>query len=170
VTNYILPFLVLLILIYSAKKINVYEAFIEGTKEAFSIIVDIFPCLLSFILAINILNNSQILSNISSNANILSMIIMRPLSGNASLGILNNIYKINGPDSFLGFFASLIQATSDTTFYVITLYFGSIGIKKIRYAPIVCLVADTISIILAFIIAKLFFWFNLSNSVNRASF
>lgn len=156
-TNYILPLIVLLILIYGAKRINVYEAFIEGVKESFPIILEIFPCLLSFILAINILNNSQILSNISDNANILSMIIMRPLSGNASLGILNNIYKINGPDSFIGFFASLIQATSDTTFYVITLYFSSIGIKKIRYAPIVCLVADTISIILALIISKLFF-------------
>jgi len=157
VTNYILPAIVLFIILYSAKKINVYEAFIEGAKEAFTIVLEIFPCLLSMILAVNILNNSNILSIISDNANVLSMIIMRPLSGNASLGVLNNIYKINGPDSFIGFFASLIQATSDTTFYVVTLYFTSIGIKKIRYAPAVCLIADTISILLAYLVTKLFF-------------
>lgn len=169
-TDFILPTIVLLIIIYSAKKINVYDAFIEGTKESFAIILEIFPCLLSMILAVNILNNSQILSNFSDNANILSMIIMRPLSANASLGILNNIYKVNGPDSFLGFFASLIQATSDTTFYVITLYFGAVGIKKIRYAPVVCIIADSISIILAYIVSRLFFWLFFVNSVNRASF
>ena len=78
-TDFILPTIVLLIIIYSAKKINVYDAFIEGTKESFAIILEIFPCLLSMILAVNILNNSQILSNFSDNANILSMIISATL-------------------------------------------------------------------------------------------
>ena len=118
---------------------------------------DIFPTILAMIFAINIFTNSNILSMFSKSANIITMIILRPLSGNAAFGTLNNIYKTFGVDHFLSFFASLIQATSDTTFYVLTLYFGIVKIKKIRYAPIVCLLADSVSIIIAYFVAKIFF-------------
>ena len=74
------------------------------------------------------------------------MIIMRPISGTSSLAILTNIYELFGPDSALGTLASYIQGTTDTTFYIITLYFGSIGIKKIKYALWAGLLADLISI------------------------
>ena len=74
------------------------------------------------------------------------MIIMRPISGTSSLAILTNIYELFGPDSMLGTLASYIQGTTDTTFYILTLYFGSIGIKKIKYALWVGLLADLISI------------------------
>lgn len=156
-SKFILPLLVLIILIYSYKKINIYEAFIEGVKESFSMILEIFPSLLGMIFAVNIFTNSGILSALTKNSEIITMIILRPLSGNAALSTLNNIFKIFGPDKFISFFASLIQATSDTTFYVLSLYFGVVKIKKTRYASIVCLLADFISIIIAFLIAKLFF-------------
>lgn len=165
----ILPLLVLFILIYSYKKINIYETFIEGVKESFSMILEIFPSVLAMIFADNIFTNSNILSALSKNAEIITMIILRPLSGNAALSTLNNIYKIYGPDHFLSFFSSLIQATSDTTFYVLSLYLGVINIKKTRYAPIVCLLADFISIIIAFFVAKLFFWIYDTNCINRAT-
>ena len=168
-TKIILPLIVLLILIYSYKKTNIYEAFIEGVKESFPMILEIFPSILAMLFAVNIFNNSNILKIISQNSEIITMIILRPLSGNAALSTLNNIYKTFGPDSFLSFFASLLQATSDTTFYVLTLYFGTIKIKKIRYAPIVCLIADSLSVLIAYLIATIFFWSNQTNSLNWAS-
>lgn len=155
-TKMILPLFVLFILVYSYKKINIYEAFIEGVKESFPMILDIFPSLLGMLLAVNIFTNSKILDIFSQNANIITMIILRPISGNAALSTLNTIYKTFGPDHFITFFSSLIEATSDTTFYVLTLYFGIINIKKTRYAQTVCLLADFISILIAFIIAKIF--------------
>lgn len=156
-TRLILPLIVLFVLIYSYNKTNIYESFIEGVKESFSLMKDIFPTILAMIFATNIFTNSNILSMFSKSANIITMIILRPLSGNAAFGTLNNIYKTFGVDHFLSFFASLIQATSDTTFYVLTLYFGIVKIKKIRYAPIVCLLADSVSIIIAYFVAKIFF-------------
>ena len=125
-TRIILPLFVLLILIYSYKKTNIYEDFIEGVKESFSMILEIFPSLLAMLFAVNIFTNSKILEIFSKNASIITMIILRPLSGNAALSTLISIYKTFGPDHFLSFFASLIEATSDTTFYVLTLYFGII--------------------------------------------
>lgn len=156
-TRIILPLFVLLILIYSYKKTNIYEGFIEGVKESFSMILEIFPSLLAMLFAVSIFTNSKILEIFSKNASIITMIILRPLSGNAALSTLISIYKTFGPDHFLSFFASLIEATSDTTFYVLTLYFGIIKIKKTRYAPIVCIIADSISIIIAYIIASIFY-------------
>lgn len=156
-TKMILPLIVLFVLIYSYNKTNIYESFIEGVKESFGLMKDIFPTILAMIFAVNIFTKSNILDIFSKNAHIITMIILRPLSGNAAFASLNNIYKIFGVDHFYSFFASLIQATSDTTFYVLTLYFGIIKIKKIRYAPIVCLLADFTSILIAYFVARLFY-------------
>ncbi len=155
--KYILPLLVLFVILYSYNKTNIYESFIEGVKESFVLFKDIFPTLLAMTVAVNIFINSNFLSLFFKGANLVTMIILRPLSGNASFSVLNDIYKVFGVDHFISFFSSLIQATSDTTFYVLTLYFGVIKIKKIRYAPIVCLLADFSSILIAYIVAKLFF-------------
>lgn len=88
---------------------------------------------------------------------IVPMMLLRPISGNSSLAILNNIFEVYGPDSFIGFLSSIIQGSTDTTFYIITLYFGSIGIKKIRYALWAGLFADLIGIVSAILIANLFY-------------
>ena len=88
---------------------------------------------------------------------IIPMIFLRPISGNASLAILNNIMKIYGPDSYLGLLASVIQGATDTTVYVIALYFGSVGIKNSRYALPVGLAADFFGIVAAFIVVSIFF-------------
>ena len=83
--------------------------------------------------------------------------LIRPISGSASLAILNNIYEVNGPDSLVGFMASVMQGSTDTTFYILTLYFGSVGIKKIRHALFSGLCADLIGIIASIIITKVIF-------------
>ena len=88
---------------------------------------------------------------------VLPVAIMRPLSGSFGLALLNDMYKVYGPDSFISVLASVIQGSSDTTIYVITLYFGTIGIKKIRYALWAGLLTDLFMVLLALIIVPLFF-------------
>lgn len=85
------------------------------------------------------------------------MAIMRPISGSSSLAILNNLFQEYGPDSFIGRVGSVIQGSTETTFYVLTLYFGSVGIKKIRHALWVGLLVDLIGILVSIIIVGLFF-------------
>ena len=85
------------------------------------------------------------------------MMLVRPISGSSSLAILNNILSTFGPDTFQGVLASLVQGSTDTTFYILTLYFGSIGIKKIRYSLWAGLFADIVGIILSIIITNYLF-------------
>lgn len=139
-----------------------------GVKDSFSMIKSLFPTMLAMILGVNIFINSGFLNFLISifsvmfkminiPLEVLPIALIRPISGSASLAILNNIYEVNGPDSFIGFMASIMQGSTDTTFYILTLYFGSVGIKKIRHALFSGLCADLIGIIASVMIAKLFF-------------
>ncbi len=162
ISNYIVPSIVLIILIYAIyKRVNVYDTFIDGSKESFKMILNLFPCLFAMVLAVNIFTKSGIIDIFKFISifphQIIPMIITRPISGTSSLAILTNIYSLYGPDSILGHMASFIQGSTDTTFYVITLYFGSIGIKKIKYALWVGLIADLISISISIIYVKVAF-------------
>lgn len=156
-SNYILPIIVLVIVMYGVyKKIDVYDVFIEGAKDSVKLVINMFPCILAMIFAVNIFLNSGLLE-FFSNSKILSIMLMRPISANASLSILNDIFKTSGPDSYIGFVGSIIQGCTDTTFYILTLYFGSVKIKKMRYSLFVCLCADLIGAISAIFLARLFF-------------
>lgn len=150
------------------KKIDIYDTFIEGVKESFSMIFNLFPTFIAMILAINLFIDSGFLDFILSflkplfnlikvPVEILPLAIVRPISGSASLAYLNNIFSIHGPDSFIGLLSSVLQGCTDTTLYVISLYFGSIGIKKIRYSLFAGLCADLIGIVASIIIVNLFF-------------
>lgn len=159
ISNLILPLIILITFIYSYKKINIYDEFIDGSLESLKIIKDIFPNLLAMFLAINIFINSGILDYIVKifpfpNEEIM-MILLRPISGSTSLVLLDNIYTKYGPDSKIGLLSSVIQSSSETTFYVISLYFGSIGIKKTKYALYESLLCDLIGIILSIIIVSI---------------
>ena len=161
-SNLMIPLMIFGIILYGcSKKVNVYDLFVEGCKESFTMMLDLFPILLAMILAINILLKSGVLtifSNILGNVmpfEIVPLAIMRPLSGTSTLAILNDILKTSGPDSFIGRLGSIIQGCTDTTFYVITLYFGTVGIKKIRYSLVVGLFADLIGIIASIIILNM---------------
>lgn len=169
ISNMVMPLILLSVLIYAiSKKINVYNAFIEGAKESFEMVIDLFPTFLAMILAINIIVNSNFIYSILSiirpvfdiikvPLEIVPMALMRPISGSSSLAILNNIFATKGVDSLAGRIGSVIQGSTDTTFYVITLYFGSVGIKKIRYALWAGLFADLIGIVSSIVIVKLLF-------------
>lgn len=158
-SNYIIPLIVIVIVFYGFfKKTDIYECFLEGSVDGLKTVVSIIPVVLAMILAVNIFVESGVLNLIGGSLkDIVPMIILRPISGNATLAYLSKIYQKFGVDSYLGNLASVIQGATDTTIYVLALYFGSIGIKKTRYALIGGLFADICGIIAAFIVVKIFF-------------
>jgi len=167
---FLLPIMILGIIIYGyIKKVDLYESFIEGAKEGIQSAVNIFPFTVSMVFAVNLFLHSGFLETIfSSAANLLGskiptsffpMALLRPISGNASMVIMTDIFSKFGPDSFVGRLASTLQGSTDTTLYVVTLYFGSIGIKKIRYALKAGFFADLVGIIASIIIVYLTFGF-----------
>lgn len=169
ISSLIIPFLVLIVILYGLyKKVNIYDEFLDGASESFGMTLKIFPCILSMILGVNIFLKSGILNAlydliepffnyVKIPIQVLPMMIMRPISGNSTLAILNNLFVDFGPDSLIGRLGSVIQGSTDTTLYVITLYFGSVGVKKIRYALWVGLFADLIGIIASVIVVNIFF-------------
>lgn len=169
ISNLFIPVMVLIIVIYGAyKKINVYDSFVEGAKEGLPMVISMFPPLLAMIFGINIFTNSGLIDEfftflkplfmfLNVPLEILPIAVMRPLSGSFGLAILNDMFGVYGPDNFLSIMASVIQGSSDTTLYIITLYFGTIGIKKIKYALWAGLLADLVTVILSLMIVPLFF-------------
>ena len=160
--------MVLFIILYGFfKKVDVYDTFIEGVKESFSMIINLFPTFIAMILAVNLFTNSGVLDFLLSlikpvleifnvPGEIFPLALVRPISGSASLAYLNNIFAKFGPDSFIGLLGSVMQGCTDTTFYVISLYFGSIGIKKIRYSMFAALFADLVGIVASIIVVNMF--------------
>lgn len=157
--KYIIPLVVLFIVIYGYKnKVSIYDAFMEGAMEGLRTILKIIPPIFGLVFAVNVFIESDIINNIfNDNSEIITMGILRPMSGNASLAMLSTIYNKYGVDSFNGILASLIQGANDTTIYILALYFSSIKVKKTRYALLVGLVADLCGVIAAYIVVKFFF-------------
>lgn len=168
-TNYIIPIIVIVIIGYGIyKKIDIFDIFLEGVKEGIKVSINLFPTIFAMVIAITILTNSNVIVDISKflsplfqkihfPVELLPLGILRPISGSSSLVVLNNILSISGPDSFIGRVASVMQGSTDTTIYIISLYFSSIGIKKIKYSLIVGLLADLVSIILSVLIVGIYF-------------
>ena len=168
-SSLIIPLLVLIIVLYGLyKKVDIYNVFVEGSKESFEIIYSMFPCLLAMIFGINIFLESGFLNYLSNFISpildflkipfdLLPTILMRPISGSSALVILSSIFEKFGPDSFIGLLASVLQGSTDTTFYVLTLYFGSIGIKKIKYSLFAGLMADLCAIVVSIVIVNWLF-------------
>lgn len=167
--SYFIPVVVIIIIIYGLyKKIDIFDTFLIGVKEGMKISINLFPTIFAMIIAINVLLGSGIIVNISNilsgifdkinfPVEVLPLAILRPISGSSSLAILNDILLRHGPDSFIGRVASVMQGSTDTTIYIIGMYFASVGIKKIKYSLIVGLTADFISVILSVLIIRLFF-------------
>lgn len=157
--NYIIPIIVIVIIAYGfIKKCDIYDDFVEGALDGLKVVVEILPVLLAMIFAVNIFVGSEFLNVIGGKfKDVLPMVVLRPISGNASLAVLSSIYQNHGVDSFISFLVSVIQGATDTTIYVLALYFGSVKIKKTRYALPVGLFADVCGIITAFIVAYHFF-------------
>lgn len=166
ISNLIIPIIILFIIFYGyIKKQNVYEQFLEGCIEGFRLIIQISPTIISMIFVIEVFIRSNFINIVFKgfhlfSPHLFSMALMRPISGNASLGIMQDIFKSVGPDSFTGFIASLLQGSTETTIYVVALYYGSVGIKKVKNTIKIGLIVDLLGILLAFLFGYLFYtWF-----------
>jgi spore maturation protein SpmA len=153
------------------KKINVYETFIDGAKEGFVTSVKIIPYLVAMLVAIGVFRTAGGMDLITSFIAYMAQLVglntdfvpalptglMKPFSGSGARGLMLDCMKTSGVDSFAGKLACTFNGSSDTTFYILALYFGSVGIKNTRYAIIPALIADVASIILSILLAYLFF-------------
>lgn len=150
------------------KKIKVYERFVEGAKEGFNVGVKIIPYLVAMLVAIAMFRASgaldiltialkPITNLIGMPSEVLPMALMRPLSGSGSLGVMTELMQTHGVDSLIGFIASTMFGSTETTFYVVAVYFGAVNIHRTRYALPAGLLADAAGLITAVYICRLLF-------------
>lgn len=165
----ILPAIILIILFSGfIKKVPVYESFTEGAKEGFKISIQIIPYLVAIMAAVSMLRASGAIEALASilreplealkiPADTLPLMLTRSLSGGATLGIFSDIVNSNGANSYAAKLSAVIVGSSETTFYVLSVYFGAIGIKKFRHALLVGILADIAGLVLAIWICSIFF-------------
>lgn len=169
ISNLILPTIILSIICYGIyKKIDVFDVFCDGVKEGIKTTLHIFPTILAMLVSINVLLKSNIILDLTNSlkpffnfikipVEIIPLAILKPISGSSSLIVMNELLKDYGPESYIGLISSVIQGSTDTTIYILSLYFASIGIKKTKYALKVGLIADLLTIIIAIIIVNILF-------------
>ena len=169
-SRYIIPILLVGIPFYAlaVKKIKVYESFVEGAKDGFTIAVRIIPYLVAILVAIGMFRASgaldmlltllsPVLNAIGFPPENLPLALMRPLSGSGSLGLLTDLINQHGAESLIAKIGATMFGSTETTFYVLAVYFGSIGIKRSRHALIAGLIADAVGIISAVYLCRLLF-------------
>ncbi len=150
------------------KKVRVYDSFVTGAKGGVRVVVRIFPYLLAIFVAIKSFQSSGAfdfaremlrvaLGSFDIPLEAVSMALIKPLSGSASLGLFTDIVKTTGPDSLASRLSAVIMGSAETTFYVLAVYLGAVGVKKTRYLVPVCLVADAVGFLLAVLIVKWLF-------------
>lgn len=161
-----IPLIILVFISYGyIKKVKVYETFIEGAKEGFNVGVKIIPYLVAMLVAIAMFRESgaieflkiilfPITDFIGMDPELIPMALMRPLSGSGSLGVMTELMNTHGVDSLIGLTASTMYGSTETTFYVIAVYFGAVGIRKTRYAIAGGLLADAAGLIAAVLICR----------------
>lgn len=167
--NYFVPVVVIIIIIYGIyKKVDIFDTFLVGVKEGMKVSINLFPTIFTMIIAISALTSSNVITLISDvfssifdkigfPSEVFPLAVLRPISGSSSLVILGDILSKYGPDSFIGRVSSVMQGSTDTTIYIIGMYFASVGVKKIRYSLVVGLFADIISVILSIVMVRIFF-------------
>jgi spore maturation protein SpmB len=153
------------------KKINVYETFIEGAKEGFGVAIQIIPYLIAILVAISAFRTTggmdylvngigAIVGSFGLNTDFVPALpvgLMKPLSGGGARGLMVDVMKTYGVDSFQGKLAAIIQGSTETTFYILAVYFGSVNIKKSRHALACGLIADFVGVVAAILLAYMFF-------------
>lgn len=169
VSLWVLPALLIIILTVGiVKKVPIYEEFTDGAKDGFKVAINIIPYLVAIVVGISMLRASgaiemcanflaPILTKLHVPADTLPLMIVRSLSGSAALGVFSDIANNLGPDSYATKLAAVMVGSSETTFYVLAVYFGAVRISKIRYALIVGLLADIVGIIAAVSVCHMMF-------------
>ena len=174
VSQWTIPGTILLIILWGAyKKVPMYESFVTGAKEGFTVAVTIIPYLVAILFIIKVFTASGAFDDIkvvgswvfaqiglgdySESLELLPLALTRPLTGGGARGVLLEIFDTQGPDSFLGKTATLMMGSTETTFYIMTVYYGSIQVKKIRHTLPACLIADAAGIIAAVVLGYILY-------------
>ena len=168
-----LPVIIFVILTMGLfKKVPIYEEFTEGAKDGFKVAINIIPYLVAIIVGVSMLRASGVIDSLANifapllnkfmvPVEALPVMIVRSLSGAATLGLFSDIAHHFGPESYATKLCAVIVGSSETTFYVLAVYFGSVGIKKFRYAMLTGIIADIIGVVAAIIVCSYFFLPNL---------
>lgn len=166
---WLLPMLMAALLLYGmGKRVKVYEALVGGAREGFDVAIKIIPYLVAILVAIGMFRASgalqllvsaltPITSLIGMPGEALPMALLRPLSGSGAYGVMAEIMSTHGPDSMIGYMVSTFQGSTETTFYVMAVYFGAVQVKKARHTLAACLIADSIGILAAVWICRVLF-------------
>ena len=169
ISLYAIPFIIVSIVLFGAfKKVNVYETFTDGAREGFKTAVSIIPFLVGMLVAIGVFRASgaldlitnalsPITNKIGMPGEVLPMALIRPLSGGGASGVMNELFATYGPDSLIGRMASVMNGSTETTLYVLAVYFGAVGIKKSRHALPAGLIADAVGLITAVVVTNIMF-------------
>lgn len=164
--SYIMPAMILLLLGYALyKRVNVYEAFTRGAQEALPLLVQVLPFMAAMMIAMNLFRSSgalsafirwiePLLSKLGIPAELVPLLVLRPFSGSAAIALLQDVFTNYGVDSFAGLAASLMLGSTETIFYTVALYFGSIGVRKTRVTIAVALLSGVVGAVAAFLFAQ----------------
>ncbi|MBQ9833234.1 MAG: spore maturation protein [Clostridia bacterium] len=166
--SYILPLLLFFLIIWALrKKVDVYSSFVEGAMESLPLLAKILPAMTAMMLALALARTTGVIDALVSltvpllkflgiDETLVPMLVLRPFSGNASLALLNDVFNTSGVDSLSGVTASNMLGSTETIFYTVALYFGSVGITKTRYSIPVALISGLVGAIAAILLTPLF--------------
>lgn len=170
-SQWCIPFIILFIAGYAYlfKKVKVYEVFVEGAKEGFGVAVKIIPYLVAILFTIGIFRAGgaeqmlqrlvrPVTNYLGVPPSVLPLFFIRPLTGAGARAVMIDIFNEHGPDSLPGLIASCVQGSTETTFYVIAVYLGSVGVRNTRYAVAACLTGDICGMIASVFICRLWPW------------
>jgi len=168
-SEWTIPTIMLAIVLFGlARRVKIYEVFIAGAKEGFQIAIVIIPFLVAILVGIAMFRSSgamealigmlsPLTSRLGFPAEALPMALIKPLSGSGALGVMSETMKTHGPDSFIGYLVCLLNAGTETTFYVLAVYFGSVQVRVLRHTLVACLSADLAGYVAATALCHLFF-------------
>lgn len=169
ISEYIIPFLFLLLFAFAAgKRVNAFDTFIDGSKKSLQIAASIFPFFVTIFFAVQLFRISGAAEHLGKFLSpafsvlgipkeIIELVILRPFSGSGSIALANEIFKNYGPDSYAGRCASILMGSTDTVFYVITIYFSGTSVKKLRYAIPLGLLICIIGAVVACFVCRIFY-------------
>ncbi len=169
ISQLIIPLFILFVVAYGvSRKVPVFNSFVNGAKDGAAVVLKIFPYILAIFVAIKCFQASgaygvlrEVLAPVFGlfgvPVDVLSVAIIKPLSGSASLGAFTEVIRTTGPDSIASRISAIIMGSAETTFYILAVYLGAVGIKKTGYLVPVCIIADIVGIAVAVAVVKLFF-------------
>ena len=167
--DFIMPAFAGLIIVFALiRRVPVFDSFLTGAREGFSVLYQIAPTILGLVFAVSLLRTSgatdvicgflsPLADAVGFPVEVVPMALLRPVSGGGSTALLMSVFEDCGPDSFAGRVASVLAGSSETTFYAIAMYYGCVGVKKVRHTLIAAIAADLTAVIMSVVFVRLYF-------------